>query len=62
MHAARRCSTHGVPAVANWRDLLGKVDIVSICSPAVTHAPIVRAFLNADVDVLVEKPIATRPR
>ena len=51
--------THGVPAVANWRDLLGKVDIVSICSPAVSHAPIVRAFLNADVDVLVEKPIAT---
>lgn len=51
--------THGVPAMANWRDLLGEVDIVSICSPAVTHAPIVRAFLNANVDVLVEKPIAT---
>jgi predicted dehydrogenase len=51
--------THGVPAVANWRELLGEVDIVSICSPAITHAPIVRAFLNANVDVLVEKPIAT---
>jgi predicted dehydrogenase len=51
--------THGVPAMANWRELLGEVDIVSICSPAATHAPIVRAFLNANVDVLVEKPIAT---
>jgi predicted dehydrogenase len=50
---------HGVRAVSDWRDLLGAVDIVSICSPAVTHAPIVRAFLNAGADVLVEKPIAT---
>ena len=50
---------HGVPAVADWRDLLGKVDLVSICSPAVTHGAIVRAFLNAGSHVLVEKPIAT---
>jgi predicted dehydrogenase len=52
-------TAHGVKAVSDWRDLLGAVDIVSICSPAVTHAPIVRAFLNAGADVLVEKPIAT---
>jgi predicted dehydrogenase len=50
---------YGVLAVADWRDLLGKVDLVSICSPAVTHATIVRAFLNAGAHVLVEKPIAT---
>jgi predicted dehydrogenase len=58
---ARRAiaSAHGVRAVPDWRTLLGAVDIVSICSPAVTHAPIVRAFLNAGADVLVEKPIAT---
>jgi predicted dehydrogenase len=52
-------STYGVPAVADWRELLGAVDVVSICSPAATHAPIVRAFLNAGTHVLVEKPIAT---
>ncbi len=52
-------ATHGVPAVHNWRDLLGAVDVVSVCSPATTHAGIVRAFLNAGADVLVEKPIAT---
>ena len=52
-------ATHGVPAVADWRELLGKVDLVSVCSPAVTHAEIVRAFLNAGAHVLVEKPIAT---
>ena len=58
---ARRAATntHGVPALNDWRDLLGAVDVVSICSPAVTHAPIVRAFLNAGSHVLVEKPIAT---
>ena len=45
--------------VADWRELLGKVDLVSICSPAITHAEIVRAFLKAGAHVLVEKPIAT---
>src|SRR6202012_5585587 len=58
---ARRASAvqHGVSTVADWRELLGKVDLVSVCSPAVTHADIVRAFLNAGAHVLVEKPIAT---
>src|SRR5271156_755428 len=55
----RRGAQYGVPAVADWRELLGKVDLVSICSPAVTHVEIVRAFLNAGAHVLVEKPIAT---
>jgi predicted dehydrogenase len=52
-------ATHGVHAVADWRELLGKVDLVSVCTPAHTHAQIVRAFLNAGAHVLVEKPIAT---
>ena len=52
-------AAHGVPAVADWRDLLGQVDLVSICTPAVTHSTIVRAFLNSGAHVLVEKPIAT---
>jgi predicted dehydrogenase len=34
-HAA---TTHGVKAVADWRELLGEVDIVSICTPAVPIA------------------------
>src|SRR5579871_4567829 len=48
-----------VPAIADWRDLLGKVDLVSICSPAVTHADIVANFLASGAHVLVEKPFAT---
>ena len=50
---------HGVLAVVDWRELLGKVDLVRICSPAATHAAIVRDFLSAGTHVLVEKPIAT---
>lgn len=49
----------GVAAVADWRELLGKVDLVSVASPAITHGQIVRAFLEAGAHVLVEKPIAT---
>ncbi len=49
----------GLRAVADWRELLGRVDLVSVCSPASTHATIVRAFLNSGAHVLVEKPIAT---
>lgn len=52
-------AAHGVHAVADWRELLGRVDLVSICTPAVTHSAIVRAFLNSGAHVLVEKPIAT---
>jgi predicted dehydrogenase len=57
----RRASfaAHGVHAVADWHELLGRVDLVSICTPAVTHSTIVRAFLNSGAHVLVEKPIAT---
>ncbi len=48
-----------VSAVADWRELLGNVDVVSICSPAITHADIVANFLASGAHVLVEKPFAT---
>jgi predicted dehydrogenase len=56
---AAMAAQHQVHVASDWRDLLGKVDLVSVCSPAITHAPIVHAFLNAGAHVLVEKPIAT---
>lgn len=56
---AKAKAHHGCAAVADWRELLGKVDLVSVCSPAITHADVVRDFLNAGAHVLVEKPIAT---
>jgi predicted dehydrogenase len=42
----------------NWRELLDKVDVVSIATPTETHCEIACAFLEKGVHVLVEKPIA----
>ena len=41
----------------DWRQLLGKVDAVSIATPTESHAEIAAAFLEAGAHVLVEKPI-----
>ena len=43
---------------ADWRELLDKVDVVSIATPTETHCEIACAFLDKGVHVLVEKPIA----
>ncbi len=41
-----------------WRDLLGKVDAISVATPTEMHCEIACAFLETGVHVLVEKPIA----
>src|SRR5690606_16565142 len=47
----------GVRAVADHRELLGKVDAVSVVTPTPAHYAITRDFLEAGAHVLVEKPI-----
>ena len=42
----------------DWRELLGKVDAVSIVTPTETHSEIACEFLEKGVHVLVEKPFA----
>jgi predicted dehydrogenase len=42
----------------DWRELLDKVEMVSIATPTETHADIACAFLEKGIHVLVEKPIA----
>jgi predicted dehydrogenase len=42
----------------DWRELLDKVDMVSVATPTETHARIACEFLERGVHVLVEKPIA----
>ena len=46
-----------VAGVEDYRDLTGKVDAVSIVTPTPSHFSIARHFLDAGVDVLLEKPI-----
>jgi predicted dehydrogenase len=42
----------------NWRDLLGRVDAVSLAVPTESHAAIAVPLLEAGIHVLVEKPIS----
>jgi predicted dehydrogenase len=53
---ARRCAT---TAFTDFRDLVGRVDAVSIVTPTPLHFAIGRAMLTAGIHVLIEKPITT---
>jgi predicted dehydrogenase len=48
-------------AVADYRELLGQVDAVSVVTPTPAHFEIADAFLAAGSHVLVEKPITETP-
>ena len=56
--AADVAATHGVEAVTDFRDLVGKVEAVSVVVPTVSHHDVARPLLEHGVHVLVEKPIA----
>jgi predicted dehydrogenase len=47
----------GTRGVADYRELLGKVDAVSVVTPTPAHFAIARDFIAAGAHVLVEKPI-----
>lgn len=52
---------HGAAPFADQASLLARIDVVSICSPAVAHGAGALAALRAGVAAYVEKPIATDP-
>lgn len=57
--AAREVAAqHGCAAYSDARELVGKVDAVSIVVPTIHHAEVSRPFLDAGVHMLMEKPIA----
>ncbi len=47
----------GTRAFADYRELLGHVEAVSVVTPTPLHFPVARDCLNAGAHVLVEKPI-----
>ena len=51
----------GSRAVADYRELLGTVDAISVVTPTPAHFEIADAFLAAGAHVLVEKPITETP-
>ncbi|MGI9246982.1 MAG: Gfo/Idh/MocA family protein [Steroidobacteraceae bacterium] len=49
----------GCRAVADYRDILGEVEAVSIATPTPLHYPIAKECLERGIHVLVEKPITS---
>jgi len=52
-----RCSDY-----TDCRDILGKVDAVTIATPTVTHLELAKIFIKNKVAVLIEKPLAVNAR
>jgi len=55
--AAAVATATGVSAMADYRELIGQVDAVTVAVPTVDHFSVAREFLEAGVHVLVEKPM-----
>ena len=51
----------GAAAHGTLEELLAAVDVVDVCVPTPAHPEIVRAALDADKDVICEKPLALDP-
>lgn len=58
---AERAEAAAAPYEYTWstdyRDLFGKVDVVSIAVPTELHHPVAKDFLEHDIHVLLEKPV-----
>jgi predicted dehydrogenase len=48
----------GTRAFADYKDMIGRVDVVSIVVPTSHHLAVAKPFIEAGVHVLVEKPLA----
>ena len=55
--AAKVAAEVGTAAYSDYRELIGKVDAVSVVVPTQFHHSVARDFLAAGVHVLIEKPI-----
>ncbi len=49
----------GAMAVTDYRDLIGKIEAVSIAAPTPLHYAVAKDCLRGGMDVLLEKPVAT---
>ncbi|MDB5349891.1 MAG: putative dehydrogenase [Planctomycetota bacterium] len=52
----------GVEAVADYRELIGRVDAVSVAVPTFLHREVAGAFLERGIHAMVEKPLASTLR
>jgi predicted dehydrogenase len=56
--AQAAAARHDTVGYRNHRDLLGRVDAVSVVVPTVLHYAVARDFIDAGVHILLEKPMA----
>ncbi|HSU57425.1 MAG TPA: Gfo/Idh/MocA family oxidoreductase [Candidatus Dormibacteraeota bacterium] len=57
LEPARKLGLPEARLTANYKEFISKVDCVVVVTPAQTHFPICKEFLEAGKDVFVEKPI-----
>jgi predicted dehydrogenase len=53
---------YGAASAGHWRELVGRVDAVSIAVPTVAHCEVALGCIEAGMAVLVEKPMAASLR
>ena len=53
-------SHYKVPFIADYKNLIGKVDAVNICTPTKSHFDIAKFFLHNKIHTFIEKPITTK--
>lgn len=58
-HTKSLAKQYHVQAIHDYKELIGKVDAVSICTPTISHKEIAEFFLNNNIHTFVEKPITT---
>jgi predicted dehydrogenase len=56
---ARLSAQYDCQGFTDYRELFGKVDVVSVAVPTPLHFPVARDLLEAGISVLVEKPMTT---
>lgn len=54
---AEKAKELGTAYYKDYRDLLGKVEAVSVATPTSTHYTVAKEFLKAGIHTLIEKPI-----
>ena len=57
-NASARAQFPAVETLADYRELIGRIDCAVVAAPSSQHAEIGSALLSAGIDVLMEKPIA----
>ncbi len=57
--AAELAEKFQTAALSNYRELIGKVDAVTIAVPTIYHYDIAKFFLEHNIHVLLEKPVTT---